>query len=97
MNQNKLNIFHSENKAKQNRYDFPSASSIIIKCLEDFEKMAGFCKSFCPIFSKGFHINFNPSQNVSTILLLNGLVIVTNERLIVFKYLEKGNVRKYSI
>ena len=59
--------------------------------------MACFCKSFCPFFSKGFHINFNPSQNVSTILLLNGLVIVTNERLIVFKYLEKGNVRGYSI
>ena len=48
---NKLNILNSENEAKQNRYEFPSANSII-KCLGDFENMTGFCESFCPFFSK---------------------------------------------
>ena len=58
-------------KLKQNRYEFPSASSII-KYVEDFEKMTDFYKSFCPFSSKGLHIHFSPSQNVSPILLLNG-------------------------
>ena len=42
--------------------------------------MTGFYKSFCPFFSKSLHIHFNPSQNVTTTLLLNGLMVVTNER-----------------
>ena len=58
------------------RYEFPSASSII-KCLRDFEKLTGFHEPFCPFFSKSLHIHFNPSQNVSPILVLNGVVMVT--------------------
>ena len=38
-----------------------------------------FYKLFCPIFSKSLHIHFNPLKNGSPILLLNGLVMVTNE------------------
>ena len=34
--------------------------------------MTDFYKSFCPFWSKGLHIHFSPSQNVSPILLLNG-------------------------
>ena len=64
----------------------------MIKCLEDFEKMTDFYKSFCPFFSKSLHIHFNPSQNVSPILLLNGLVMVLNEGSIVCKCFKKGNV-----
>ena len=41
--------------------------------------MKGVCKSFSPFFSKSLHIHFNPSQNVSPILLLKGLLMVTNE------------------
>ena len=78
------------------RYEFPSASSII-KCLNDFEKMAGFHKSFCPFFSKSLHIHFNPSQNVSPILVLNGVVMVTNEGSIACKCFKKGNVRGHSL
>ena len=40
-----MKIPDSENEAKQNQYEFPSESSII-KCLEHFEKMTGFYKSF---------------------------------------------------
>ena len=36
--------------------------------------MTGFYKSFCPLFSESLHIHFYPSQNVFSILLLNGLV-----------------------
>ena len=91
---NKLKIHDSENEAKQNRYEFPSASSII-KCLEDFEKVTGFYKSYCSFFPKNLHIHFNPSQNVSAILLLNGLVMVTNEGSIACKCFKRGNVRGY--
>ena len=38
---NKLKIPDFENEAKQNRYESPSASSVI-SCLDDFEKMTGF-------------------------------------------------------
>ena len=75
---NKLKIPDCKNAAKQNRYEFPSASSII-KCLEDFDKITGFHESFCPFFSKHLHIYFNPAQNAFPILLPNGLVMVTNE------------------
>ena len=51
--------------------------------------MAGFYKYVCPFFSESVHIHFNPSQSVSPILLLNGLVIVTNEGLIACKYFKK--------
>ena len=53
------------------QYEFPSASSVI--------KMTCFYISFCPFSSKSLHIHFNPSQNVSSILLLNRLVMVINE------------------
>ena len=33
--------------------------------LEEFEKMTGSRKSYCPFISKSLHIHFNPSQNVS--------------------------------
>ena len=41
--------------------------------------MTGFNKFFRPSFLKSLNINFSPSQNVSPILLLNGLLMVTNE------------------
>ena len=82
-------------KIKLNRIDMNASS--IIKCSEDFEKMTGFHKSFCPFFWKRLHIHFNPSQNVSPILLLNGLVTVTNKGWIACKFFKKGNVRGYSL
>ena len=54
--------------------------------------MTGFYKSFCTFFAKSLHIHFNPSQNVSPVLLLNGLVIVTNKGSIAYKFFKKGNV-----
>ena len=51
----------------------------------------------CPFFSKSLHIHFNPSQNVSPFLLLNGLVMVTNEASIACKCFKEGNVRGYSL
>ena len=36
--------------------------------------MTGLYKSVCPLFLESLHIHFNPSQNVFSILLLNGLV-----------------------
>ena len=39
--------------------------------------MTGFYRSVWQVFSKGLNIHFNPSQNVSTILFLNGSVMVT--------------------
>ena len=51
----------------------------------------------CPFFSKSLHIHFNPSQNVSPFLLLNGLVMVTNEGSIACKCFKEGNVRGYSL
>ena len=47
--------------------------------------MTGLYKSFCPFFSNSLQIHFNPSQNVSSILFLNGLVMVANEGSIVCK------------
>ena len=44
--------------------------------------------SFRPSISKSLHRRFNPSKNTSPILLLNGLLMVTNERLVACKYLE---------
>ena len=41
--------------------------------------MIGFYKSFCPFSSKNLHTHSNPSQNISPILILDGLVMVTNE------------------
>ena len=90
---NSEKIPHSENEAKQNRYEFPSAGSII-KCLEDFEKIPSFYKSFSPFFSKSLHIHFKPSQNVSPILLLNGLVMVTNEGSIACKCFKKKEMQE---
>ena len=59
---------------------FPCASSIM-KYLNGFEKMTGFYKSFFVHFSqKIYTFNLhNSSQNVSPILLFNGLMVVTNE------------------
>ena len=57
--------------------------------------MIGFYKSFWPFFLKGLHIHFNPSQNVFTILLLNGLVMVKNKDLIVCQCFKKGDVWGY--
>ena len=54
-----------------------------------------FYKSFCPFFSKSLQIHFNPSQKVSSISMLHGLVMITNEGSIAFKYFKKGNVRGY--
>ena len=54
--------------------------------------MTGLKKSFCPSISKGLHMHFNPSQNVSTILLRNSLMIVTNEGPIV---LQMFRIRKH--
>ena len=59
--------------------------------------MTGFYKSFCPFFSKNLHTHFNFSQNVSSILMLNGLVVVTNEGSIAYKCFKKGNVRGLSL
>ena len=46
--------------------------------------MVGFKKSFFffLFILKSLHIHFNPSKNVSPFLLLNGLVMVTNEWLL---------------
>ena len=55
--------------------------------------MTRFYKPFFPFFSKRVHIHFNPSQNVSTILFLNGLVMVTNEGSIACNCFKTGNVR----
>ena len=57
-------------------YYCPCASSII-KCFEDIEKMTSFQKFCYVFFSKNLYINFNPSQNISLISLLDKLVIVT--------------------
>ena len=78
------------------QYEFPSASSII-KRLENFEKIIGFSKSFCPCFSKSLYIYFNHSQNVSPVLRINSLVMATNEGLIACKCFKKGNVTRYSL
>ena len=43
-----------------------------------------------PFFSKNLHIYFNPPQNVPPILLLNGLVMVTNEGSIACKCFKKS-------
>ena len=51
-----------ENEAKQNRYEFPSTSSVI-KYLLHFEKVAGFHRSFCLFISKSLHFYANPSPN----------------------------------
>ena len=59
--------------------------------------MTGFYKTFCPFFTKGLPIHFNPSQNVSPISLLNGLMMVPNEGSIACKCFKKGNVREYSL
>ena len=83
-------------KMKLKQIDISSASSII-QFLEIFEKMAGFCKWFSPFFSKSLHIHLSPLKHVSPILLLNGLVMVTNEVSIAWKCFKKGNVREYSL
>ena len=55
------------------------------KVLADFKKVTGFLKSFCPSISKGLHIHFNPSQNVSPNSFLNHLEMVINEESIAYK------------
>ena len=42
--------------------------------------MAGFSKCFYPSISKSLHTYFNPLQIASLILILNGLVMIANER-----------------
>ena len=63
-------------KIKLNGFD---SASFLMQLLKNFEKMTGFNKSFRQFFSKRLPINFNPSQNVSLILLFNGLLMVTNQ------------------
>ena len=69
----------------------------MIKCLDNFEKMTVFYKLLCPFFSKSLHIYFNPSQDVSPVLLLNGLMMVANEGSTACKCFKKGNVRGFRI
>ena len=59
--------------------------------MKDFFKPSG------PFFSKSLHININPSQSVSPIVMLNGLMMVKNIGLIACKCFNKGNVRRSSI
>ena len=59
--------------------------------------MKGFFKPSRPFFSKSLLININPSQNVSPIVMLNGLMMVKNIGFIACKCFKKGNVRKSSI
>ena len=47
--------------------------------------MTSFYKSFCPFFSKSLHIHSNPSQNVSSLSLLNSLLMIINEGMIGYK------------
>ena len=82
--------------AKQKRYEFPSVSSIT-KYLVDFQKIAGFYRSFCLFISKNLHIHANPSPNVSPILLFSGLMMVTNEFFIACKCFKKGSLGEYSL
>ena len=64
------------------------------KMFKGFWEKDRFLQIFLSIFLEKFtHIHFNPSQYFSPILLLNGLVMVTNERSIACKCFEKGNVR----
>ena len=42
----------------------------MLKCLENFQKMTCFYKSFYPFISKNLHFHFKPSQNVPPILQL---------------------------
>ena len=51
-----------------------------------FRKNKRFYKSFCPLISKSLSIHSNPSQNVSPILLLDGLVMVANEESIALMF-----------
>ena len=53
--------------------------------------MTRFYKTFCPFFSKSLPIHFKPSQNVSPISFLNGLMMVPNEGSIACKCFKKGN------
>ena len=55
--------------------------------LEDIEKMTSFLKSCYAFTAKSLHIHFNPSQNVSLILLVESLVTVANEESIACKCL----------
>ena len=82
----------SENEAKQNRYEFPSTSSIT-KYLVDSEKMTCFYCSFCLFISKSIHFHANPLPNVSPILLFNGLVMATNERVYCLQTFQKKEHR----
>ena len=55
--------YNSLKKMKLNRIDASFLVQVlIIKLLENFQKMAGFLKSFCPSISKSLHIDFNASQ-----------------------------------
>ena len=66
-------------KCKLSRINASFLVQVKSNSLEEFEKMTGFRKSYCPFISKSLHIHFNPSQNVSLFLLLNGLVMVKND------------------
>ena len=52
-----------EKEAKQNENEFFCATSMI-RCLDDFNKLTGFKKPFCPPLLRSLHIYFHPSQNV---------------------------------
>ena len=65
--------------------------------LTRFWENENFLYIFLSIFLENFHNHFNPSQNVSSILLLNGFVMVTNEGSIACKCFKKGNIRGYSL
>ena len=59
--------------------------------------MAGFYNYFRLFISKSLHFHDNLLPNVSPILLLNGLMMVTNEGSIPSKLFKKRNVEEYSL
>ena len=68
-----------------------SGGKFFNKVFRGLREMTRFLKVFCPFISKSLHIHFNPSQNVSSILLLNGLVMVTNEGSIACECFKQGS------
>ena len=50
---------------------------------------------FLTVDLERFNIHANPSQDVSPILLLDGLVMITNEALIASRCFEEGNLGRY--
>ena len=68
---------------------------LCVKMFKGFRGNINFSKYFCLFISKSFHIHFDPSLNISPILLLIGLVMVTNEESIARKYFKQKIVGGY--